>query len=323
VCVCVFVCVCLCVCARVCACVSACATREQLPRTAARAHRLAALPPFPRPPCLPPAEGHCHPKAGFGLGGPLACGARARRGCHGQVRAPPAHKRPMIARRARSPPALTRAQIVAAFKAQADRIALTSRAFYNGAPAVASKPLARQPARARRRREHPAHPAALRRAPCRAVGAGAARPAGPPPRRRRAHTAPVAPAACRRAGWIRGVHHHPAGVRQGGGGGGRGRGGGNWLAAGLQEHPNLSFGKRQGRGTRRVGSFMLAPGPLGCEPLRPLPPRPAPPAPHRQVLPMNTGVEGGETACKLARRWGYSVKARPGPAGFCSGQLRA
>jgi len=23
---------------------------------------------------------------------------------------------------------------------------------------------------------------------------------------------------------------------------------------------------------------------------------------------MNTGVEGGETACKLARRWGYRVK---------------
>jgi ornithine--oxo-acid transaminase len=27
-----------------------------------------------------------------------------------------------------------------------------------------------------------------------------------------------------------------------------------------------------------------------------------------RVLPMNTGVEGGETAIKLARRWGYSVK---------------
>lgn len=27
-----------------------------------------------------------------------------------------------------------------------------------------------------------------------------------------------------------------------------------------------------------------------------------------QVLPMNTGVEGGETAIKLARRWGYNVK---------------
>ena len=27
-----------------------------------------------------------------------------------------------------------------------------------------------------------------------------------------------------------------------------------------------------------------------------------------QVLPMNTGVEGGETAIKLARRWGYDVK---------------
>lgn len=27
-----------------------------------------------------------------------------------------------------------------------------------------------------------------------------------------------------------------------------------------------------------------------------------------RILPMNTGVEGGETAIKLARRWGYSVK---------------
>jgi ornithine--oxo-acid transaminase len=27
-----------------------------------------------------------------------------------------------------------------------------------------------------------------------------------------------------------------------------------------------------------------------------------------KVLPMNTGVEGGETAIKLARRWGYTVK---------------
>jgi acetylornithine/succinyldiaminopimelate/putrescine aminotransferase len=26
---------------------------------------------------------------------------------------------------------------------------------------------------------------------------------------------------------------------------------------------------------------------------------------------MNTGVEGGETACKLARRWGYDVKGVP------------
>ncbi|KAF7378921.1 hypothetical protein V1477_007915 [Vespula maculifrons] len=28
-------------------------------------------------------------------------------------------------------------------------------------------------------------------------------------------------------------------------------------------------------------------------------------------LPMNTGVEGGETACKLARRWGYTSKGIP------------
>lgn len=30
-----------------------------------------------------------------------------------------------------------------------------------------------------------------------------------------------------------------------------------------------------------------------------------------KVLPMNTGVEGGETAIKLARRWGYAVKGIP------------
>ena len=29
---------------------------------------------------------------------------------------------------------------------------------------------------------------------------------------------------------------------------------------------------------------------------------------YDRVLPMNTGVEGGETAVKLARRWGYRVK---------------
>ncbi|GBF93926.1 hypothetical protein Rsub_06175 [Raphidocelis subcapitata] len=32
---------------------------------------------------------------------------------------------------------------------------------------------------------------------------------------------------------------------------------------------------------------------------------------YDKVLPMNTGVEGGETACKLARRWGYAVKGVP------------
>ncbi|XP_033098376.1 ornithine aminotransferase, mitochondrial-like [Anneissia japonica] len=32
---------------------------------------------------------------------------------------------------------------------------------------------------------------------------------------------------------------------------------------------------------------------------------------YDKVLPMNTGVEGGETACKLARRWGYEVKKVP------------
>lgn len=30
-----------------------------------------------------------------------------------------------------------------------------------------------------------------------------------------------------------------------------------------------------------------------------------------RVLPMNTGVEGGETAIKLARRWGYDIKGIP------------
>ena len=32
---------------------------------------------------------------------------------------------------------------------------------------------------------------------------------------------------------------------------------------------------------------------------------------YDKVLPMNTGVEGGETAVKLARRWGYKVKGIP------------
>jgi ornithine--oxo-acid transaminase len=32
---------------------------------------------------------------------------------------------------------------------------------------------------------------------------------------------------------------------------------------------------------------------------------------YDKVLPMNTGVEGGETAIKLARRWGYTVKGVP------------
>ena len=32
---------------------------------------------------------------------------------------------------------------------------------------------------------------------------------------------------------------------------------------------------------------------------------------YDKVLPMNTGVEAGETACKLARRWGYDVKKVP------------
>ncbi|BFZ02429.1 hypothetical protein BsWGS_05467 [Bradybaena similaris] len=32
---------------------------------------------------------------------------------------------------------------------------------------------------------------------------------------------------------------------------------------------------------------------------------------YDRVLPMNSGVEGGETACKLARKWGYKVKKIP------------
>lgn len=32
---------------------------------------------------------------------------------------------------------------------------------------------------------------------------------------------------------------------------------------------------------------------------------------YDKVLPMNTGVEGGETACKLARKWAYKVKKMP------------
>ena len=29
---------------------------------------------------------------------------------------------------------------------------------------------------------------------------------------------------------------------------------------------------------------------------------------YDKVLPMNTGVEGGETAIRLARKWGYEIK---------------
>jgi ornithine--oxo-acid transaminase len=32
---------------------------------------------------------------------------------------------------------------------------------------------------------------------------------------------------------------------------------------------------------------------------------------YERMLPMNTGVEAWETACKLARRWGYDVKGIP------------
>lgn len=32
---------------------------------------------------------------------------------------------------------------------------------------------------------------------------------------------------------------------------------------------------------------------------------------YSKVLPMNTGVEAGETACKLARKWAYTVKGVP------------
>nr|XP_042711291.1 ornithine aminotransferase, mitochondrial isoform X3 [Chrysemys picta bellii] len=32
---------------------------------------------------------------------------------------------------------------------------------------------------------------------------------------------------------------------------------------------------------------------------------------YSKVLPMNTGVEAGETACKLARKWAYTVKGIP------------
>ncbi len=32
---------------------------------------------------------------------------------------------------------------------------------------------------------------------------------------------------------------------------------------------------------------------------------------YEKLLPMNTGVEGGETANKLARKWGYRVKGIP------------
>ena len=40
---------------------------------------------------------------------------------------------------------------------------------------------------------------------------------------------------------------------------------------------------------------------------------------YDKVLPMNTGVEGGETANKLARKWGYLKKGikRTGKNHFC------
>jgi ornithine--oxo-acid transaminase len=45
---------------------------------------------------------------------------------------------------------------------------------------------------------------------------------------------------------------------------------------------------------------------------------------YDKVLPMNTGVEGGETAIKLARRWGYTVKgiaANKAKIIFCEGNF--
>ena len=45
---------------------------------------------------------------------------------------------------------------------------------------------------------------------------------------------------------------------------------------------------------------------------------------YDRVLPMNTGVEGGETAIKLARKWGYQVKGIPAnqaKIGFASGNF--
>lgn len=32
---------------------------------------------------------------------------------------------------------------------------------------------------------------------------------------------------------------------------------------------------------------------------------------YDRLLPMNTGVEGGESAVKIARKWGYDVKKIP------------
>jgi ornithine--oxo-acid transaminase len=32
---------------------------------------------------------------------------------------------------------------------------------------------------------------------------------------------------------------------------------------------------------------------------------------YEKFIPMNTGCEADETACKLARRWGYRVKGIP------------
>jgi ornithine--oxo-acid transaminase len=32
---------------------------------------------------------------------------------------------------------------------------------------------------------------------------------------------------------------------------------------------------------------------------------------YDKLIPMNSGVEADETACKMARRWGYRVKGIP------------
>jgi ornithine--oxo-acid transaminase len=32
---------------------------------------------------------------------------------------------------------------------------------------------------------------------------------------------------------------------------------------------------------------------------------------YEKLIPMNSGVEADETACKMARRWGYRTKGIP------------
>ena len=69
--------------------------------------------------------------------------------------------------------------------------------------------------------------------------------------------------------------------------------------------------RKAGSGSGGDSQRVLPPVPSTHTYIPGLPPPRWLPLPCLQVLPMNTGVEGGETAVKLARRWGYDVKGVP------------